>query len=135
MRGLLADINAQGQVRLLQRICESETWREIWSYLNLPVHTLQELGLPDNASDAIIWRECQRRQLVLITANRNADAPDALEAIIRQENTFQSLPVITLADEERLRQEPSYALRAVEKLLDILFAIDDYRGAGRLFVP
>jgi hypothetical protein len=135
MKGLLADINAQGQVRPLQRICESETWREIWTHLHLQVHTLHELGLPDNASDVTIWRECQQRQLVLVTANRNADTPDSLEVVIRQENTLQSLPVITLADEERLCQEPSYAMRAVEKLLDILFAIDDYRGAGRLFVP
>jgi hypothetical protein len=46
-----------------------------------------------------------------------------------------SLPVITLANPQRIMRDRLYAEMAATRLLEQLIAIDDFRGAGRLFVP
>jgi hypothetical protein len=89
------------------------------------------LGLPADAPDADVWRFCQQRQFILITATRNQDGPDSLETTIRSENTPHSLPVFTLADSERIRHSKVYAERVVEHLLEYLLAIENYRGTGQ----
>ena len=98
MRGILADINVVGQRDALLSIWTSDTWRDFWDGPGLSVETFRTLGLSDTASDALIWRTCQREGLVLITGNRNDDGPDSLEATIRNENQPESLPVITIGD-------------------------------------
>jgi hypothetical protein len=92
MRGILADINVGKQRRAILAMWTSESWRDLWSDLGLPVVKFPQVGLPHNASDAIIWRTCQREELVLITGNRNNDGPDSLEATIRNESQPDSLP-------------------------------------------
>jgi hypothetical protein len=135
MTGLLTDVNIQGQVEILRYLLESTTWRELWHSLAAPIHTFGDVGLRDDDSDAVVWRFCQQRQLVLITANRNQDGPDSLETTIRNENTPDSLPVFTLADSEQVRHSKAYAERVVESLLQYLLDIELYRGTGRLYLP
>jgi hypothetical protein len=55
--------------------------------------------------------------------------------VIRVENQPDSLPAVTLADPERILIDRIYAEKAAERLLDYLTRIDDFRGAGRLYVP
>jgi hypothetical protein len=133
--GILADNDVAGYFRILQHHFESDAWREIWHGLQCPVHTFRDVGLPVDASDRIVWRECQRRQVILVTANRNDDGPDSLVAVIRQLNTVDCLPVITLADPKRIGLEKSYASRVAERILEFLMDVEQLRGAGRLFVP
>ena len=135
MRGILADINVGAQVRGPLSIWTSDTWRDLWQDLGLAVVSFPTLGLAYNASDALIWQACQREGLVLITGNRNDDGADSLEATIRSENQPDSLPVITIADQDRVLQDRLYAERVAESLLDYLLRIDEVRGAGRLYVP
>jgi hypothetical protein len=135
MRGILADINVEGIVAILVHIWLSDNWREFWHDLGISIQDFDSLGLPFDSSDKIVWRTCQDRKLVLITGNRNADEPDSLELVIRAENTEDSLPVVTLANSERILNEGTYAERTAEKLLDYLTRIDDFRGAGRIYVP
>ena len=77
MRGIISDVNIQGQVRNLVTFLESPAWRDVWKALNLPVYTFEDVGLTPQAPDNLVWELCQREQLVLITANRNADKPDS----------------------------------------------------------
>jgi hypothetical protein len=135
MRGILADINAEGILTVLVRIWESGTWREFWHDLGLSIQDFDDLGLPLDSSDRVIWRTCQDQSLVLITGNRNADEPDSLELVIRIENKADSLPVVTLANSERVLNDRIYAEKTAEKLLDYLTRIDDFRGTGRIYVP
>jgi hypothetical protein len=93
------------------------------------------VGLSENSPDAVIWRTCQREQLVLVTGNRNADAPDSLEVVIRGENQPDCLPVITLADPGRIQRERPYAEKTAERILDYLMRIEELRGSGRLYAP
>ena len=135
MRGILADINVVGQRDALLSIWTSDTWRDFWDGLGLSVETFRTLGLSDTASDALIWRTCQREGLVLITGNRNDDGPDSLEATIRDENQPESLPVITIGDADRVLRDRLYAENVAERLLDYLMRTDEVRGVGRLYVP
>ena len=100
MKGILADNDSRGSVRMILRICSSDTWRDLWDDLGLSVQSFSALGLSRGSSDAVIWRTCQEQELVLITGNRNADGADSLEMVIRAENQHDSLPAVTLADPE-----------------------------------
>ena len=135
MRGILADINVVGQRDALLSIWTSDTWRDFWDGLGLSVETFRTLGLSDTASDALIWRTCQREGLVLITGNRNDDGPDSLEATIRNQNQPESLPVITIGDADRVLRDRLYAENVADRLLDYLMRTDEVRGVGRLYVP
>jgi hypothetical protein len=112
MRGILADINAEGILTVLVRIWLSDMWREFWDDLGLSIQDFESLGLPFDSSDKIVWRTCQEQRLVLITGNRNADEPDSLELVIRNESNANSLPVVTLADSERILNDRLYAEKA-----------------------
>ena len=92
------------------------------------------MRLSRESPDVLIWRTCQREQLILIAENRNADAPDSLELVIRAENQPESLPVVTLADPRRITRDRLYAQAVAERLLDYLMRIDEVRGTGRIYV-
>ncbi len=135
MTGILADADVVGHVRLLVSHFQREIWREIWAEINCGVFTLADLGLAANTPDSLIWHTCQQRRLVLITGNRNSKGPDSLEATIRLHNQLDSLPVLTLADADRVLVDRPYAERVAEKVLERLLEIENYCGSGRLFVP
>jgi hypothetical protein len=135
MTGILADINIQGHLDVLLQVWQSEEWRAIWQELDLTVQTFEALGLTRDTSDAEVWQECQKRQIVLITANRNDDGPDSLESTIRNFGTPLSLPVFTVANARRVQLEAAYAARVAAKLLEHFLEIDQVRGTGRLYVP
>jgi hypothetical protein len=71
----------------------------------------------------------------LFTGNRNQEGPESLEMAIRLHNQANSLPVITLSNPKRFGHDRRYVHRVAERLLDILQKIENYRGAGRLYVP
>jgi hypothetical protein len=135
VRAILSDSNIEGHLRLLLAHLESPTWREIWHSLNLTVYQFADLRLAKDASDAELWQACQNRGVILITANRNAEGPDSLEATLRARNAPDSLPVLTLANADRILTSNDYADRVVERLLQYLLDIDGVRGAGRLYLP
>jgi hypothetical protein len=60
------------------------------------------LRLQSDASDREVGEACQRAQLVLLTANRNDDGPESLEPNLQQHNMLASLPVFTLANDQRV---------------------------------
>jgi hypothetical protein len=122
----------EGIVRILPYIWHSNQWRDLWSARGLSVESLSTLGLSRDSADAVIWRTCQRERLVLSAGNRNADSPDSLEIAIRSEVQPDSLPVITVANPQRLLADRLYAERVAERLLDDLTNIDRFRGAGRI---
>jgi hypothetical protein len=135
VRGILADVNVVAQTEAIVFVWTSDAWLEFWNRLDLAVETFPSLGLAYDASDALIWRTCQREGLVLITGNRNNDGADSLEATIRNDNLAHSLPVVTLADADRVLQDRLYAEAVAVRLLDYLMRINEVRGVGRLYVP
>ena len=53
----------------------------------------------------------------------------------QKENQPDSLPVVTISDQDRVLQDRIYAEKVAVKLLEYLIRIDEVRGAGRLYVP
>jgi hypothetical protein len=135
MLGILPDNNVVGQVETLVHFLNNPPWQEVWLSLNLQVLTFEDLGLARDAADSVLWQACQERQVLLITRNRNAAGPDSLEATIRARNTPKHVPVFTLVNADRIRKNQAYAQLVVERLLEYLLDIDDFRGTGRLYIP
>jgi hypothetical protein len=121
--------------KALLAIWSSDTWRDVWNELGLSVLTFPAIGLAYDSPDGLIWRTCQAEQLVLITGNRNNDGPESLEAVIRNENQPDSLPIITISRPKRLLQDGRYAEEVAERILDYLIRIDEVLGTGRIYVP
>src|SRR5262249_44805142 len=135
VKGIMADINVQGQVEQLMLVWQTSEWRELWESLHLSYFTFPDLGLDPSASDLLVWQRCRTNDVVLITGNRNKDGPDSLQATLEQHNTADCLPVFTLANIHRFDHEPSYVARVAVRLLDYFLDIDRVRGTGRLYVP
>lgn len=134
MQGLLADVNCEGYVRLLTGLLLAESRRELWDGLAIRVYEFDGLDLAASSSDREVWNLCQRLELVLITANRNAADDDALEAVIRDSNAPDSLPVITISDPKRVYLDAVHTNRLADRLLEYLYDIANCRGTGRLYL-
>lgn len=135
VKAVLADVNIEGHVDLVMAIARGTVWSEFWSALGLDYLHFADVGLALNALDSAVWRLCQDAGYLLVTNNRNEDDEESLQATIRARNTLESLPVLTIADTERLRSSRDYAERVAESLLDTLLRIDELRGTGRLYLP
>jgi hypothetical protein len=133
--GILADANCEGHLSLLLRLFQQNWRQEVWAFLGLAQVSFADLGLPPDASDYEVWEVCQREQVVLVTANRNDDGPESLQVTIQQYNTPQSLPVLTLTDDQRVMRDRPYAETVADRLLEFLFDLENYRGTGRLYLP
>ena len=96
MKALIADNDVGGPLL---------TILEIWESLSLLVVTFEEIGMPRTAADVDLWRECQRREIVLVTGNRNRRDETSLEATLQAFGTARSLTVFTLADPRRVQEE------------------------------
>ena len=96
--------------------------------------TFREAGLSRDASDRLVWRYAQENPMMILTANRNMKGDDSLERVMREENTADSFPVLTIADIDRL-DEFNCRERCVERLVEIVLDVDNYMGAGGLFIP
>lgn len=97
------------------------------------LRTFEDVGLPADSNDRVVWRFAQTNGMLLLTANRNAKGEDSLEQVMREENQPTSFPIITIGDPGV--NESDYRERCVERLVEIVIDIQDYMGAGRLFIP
>ncbi len=135
MVALLVDANLDGHAQLIDRRLRGDTWREVREYLDIQFLTFEDAGVDRTATDDVVWRTCQQEGYYLLTANRNLESEDSLEATIRREGAADSLPVFTLADGDRLYQSAAYLDEVVESLLEYLLDAPNCRGAGRLYLP
>jgi len=131
MLTILVDHNIEGQAMLLWGTLTATGWLEL---LPLRLVTLAQVGLPYDSSDREMWRFAQSNGMILLTANRRMDGEDSLEQIIREENTTTSLPVLTIGNAERM-VERTYRERCAIRLLEVGLDLDNYLGAGRIFIP
>jgi len=104
-----------------------------WEEINFI--TFAEMKLPIESNDRIVWRLAQSNQMILLTANRSSKGEDSLEQVLREENTPTSLPVLTIGNSDRLLYEASYRESCVDRLMEIVLDIENYKGVTRLFIP
>ncbi|MGE3538787.1 MAG: hypothetical protein AB7N91_15315 [Candidatus Tectimicrobiota bacterium] len=135
MAGIMADHNVEGHFVVWLRLWTSEAWRAVWESLQLEVESFERLGISPDTSDHDLWQLCQQREIILLTANRNDEGPDSLEATMRALHVPSSVPILTSADPERVLASRDYAERVAIQVLEYLLDLDHFRGIGRLFVP
>jgi hypothetical protein len=135
MRGILADVNIELHVRQLHGLLLADARRDLWLALNLDALMFADLALDPNTVDRLVWQRCQAEGLVLVTANRNQQGSDSLEETIRTLNQADSLPVLTIADDQRFLTDPGYREQVADRCLECLHDINNLLGTGRLFVP
>lgn len=131
MTDILVDHDVEGQAALLLGTLIAEGWLEL---VAIEFVTFAELDLPVTSSDRAVWRLVQSRQMLLLTNNRNMDDEDSLELTIREESTGASVPVLTIGTIDRMT-EPDYRRRCAARLVEIVLYLEDYLGAGRIFIP
>ena len=131
MINFLVDYNLDGYAPAFLGILAKNGWLDI---LPISFVTFKETELSMDSSDRTLWCFAQSNQMIILTANRNMKGKNSLEQIIREENTANSLPVVTIGNIERL-DEFNYRERCVDKMIEIALDIENYRGVGRLFIP
>lgn len=89
----LVDHNLKGHAHILLGSIASQGWLD-----SVPIRFVmfQEVGLAIDSSDRVVWRLAQKNQMILLTANRSMKDEDSLEQVLREENTQNSLPVVTV---------------------------------------
>jgi len=128
----LIDHNLKGHALVLFGAIASQGWLDI---VSIQFVTFAEIELPINSDDRVVWRLAQENQMILLTANRSMKGKNSLEQVMREDNTALSLPVITIGNADRLLNDSEYRERCVERLIEIVLNIDDYRGSMRIFIP
>lgn len=128
---VLLDHHLKKQGILLWATMGSEGWLKL---LDIPMLTFEDVGLPIDSRDRDVWRFAQEKQLILLTGNRNKDSEDSLEQTIRNENTPNSLPVVTIGMTDKL-EERDYREQCAEGLVEIVLNIENYLGVGRIYIP
>jgi hypothetical protein len=128
----LVDHNLEGHALILLGNIANLGWLEL-----LPIRfmTFEEVALSISSDDRGVWRFAQVNHMILLTANRSMKGRNSLEQVMREENTSTSLPVVTIGNADRILSDPDYRNRCVDRLIEIVFDIDDYRGSRRIFIP
>ena len=127
----LVDYNLTGDALLLEETLIIEGWLELFP---TRFFTFKDVGLPMESNDRVVWDFAQANQMILITANRNMKGDDSLEQTMREQNISTSLPIVTIGNPDRM-DESIYRQRCASRLIDILIDLENYLGAGRLFIP
>jgi Domain of unknown function (DUF5615) len=128
----LIDHNLRGHAVVLLGSLTANGWLDL---LSIRFILFEEVGLPIDSDDRMVWQLAQSNQMILLTANRSMKGKNSLEQVMREENTSTSLPVVTIGNIDRLLAEPGYRERCVNRLVEIVVDIEDFRGARRIFIP
>lgn len=131
MSTILIDHDIEGQAMLLWAQISSEGWPDLFL---IRFVRFDDVNLPYASTDRAVWRFAQQNAMILLTGNRNMKDADSLEQTIRDENHSTSLPVLTVSNVERMVHK-DYRDRCEASLLEIVLYVENYRGAGRLFIP
>lgn len=131
MTTILVDHDIEGHALLLWARISTEGWSDL---LSLRLILFDDVDLPADSNDREVWRFAQKNQWVLLTGNRRMKEADSLEKTIREENTPASLPVVTIGNVNRMLDR-GYLERCKLRLLEVMLYLDNYAGAGRLFIP
>lgn len=128
----LVDHNLRGHAVLLSGSILNGGWLD---WVSIQFVTFDEMRLPVNSDDRVVWQLAQSNQMILLTANRSMKGKNSLEQVMREETTPGSLPVITIGNADRLLNDPEYRERCATCLVEIVLDIDGYKGVSRLFIP
>ncbi|MEM9542454.1 MAG: ACP S-malonyltransferase [Cyanobacteria bacterium P01_E01_bin.42] len=127
----LIDSTLEGYAPILIRSLTKRGWLEL---LPLRFMTLQEVGLARDSSDRAVWNYARQHQTLIFTSQQNMRGRDSLEREMRDNNTQNSFPTITIENLSRL-EEYNYRERCLDRLIEIILEIEKYMGVGQIFIP
>ena len=130
MISVLLDHNIRGYFDLLKGTLSNEESeaRDVVQFI-----LFSDVDLPDDSSDRMIWNFVQEKQILLLINNRNRKGVDSLQEAIETDISFESLPVLTIGNLDRI-YERSYRERCITRILEVATNVEHYRGCGRLFI-
>lgn len=128
---ILVDHNMKGHALRLWDMLVAQGWEKVFP---LEMVMFADVGLAVNSSDREVWRFAQTHRMILLTDNRNMKGNDSLAQTLAEENTSGSFPVITIGKVDRLK-ERDYRERCVFRLVEIMANVENFLGAGRIFIP
>lgn len=128
----LIDHNFKGHARILLGSIASQGWLD---FVPIRFILFEDVGLSIDSNDRVVWRLAQNYKMILLTSNRSMKDKDSLEQVVREENTQDSLPVVTISNADRLLNDSSYRERCVDRIVEIGIYTANYRGTGRIFIP
>jgi hypothetical protein len=108
----------------------------LWSHFTVPewqgfgvscLATFRDLEIEIESSDREVWSYCQEHGFLLVTANRNMDESDSLEATIRELGHAAALPILTISRPKRLMNAP-YREDCAYRIADIVIDLARYRA-------
>jgi hypothetical protein len=138
MIGLLADENFGGHAERSIAKLQSAEWLDVWNEYGFRYCRFEDSGLVLGTKDSVLFRFCQIQRLVLLTANRNGDGEESLDAVLHKADEL-SLPVATIANPDRVLNDATYINIVAAQLMEILVDIVDrpasILGSGRIFLP
>lgn len=134
MQIILSDHNCEGQAQAIFDILRyDQTWLDL---VPIQLKWFHDIKLPISADDRDVWELCQERGYLLLTGNRSGDDKDeSLEFTIRRLIKPDSYPVITIGNLKRVNPDPIYRKRCAERLAEIIYDLDNYRGFMRVYIP
>lgn len=128
----LIDYNLNGHALVFFGCIVNQGWLDL-----MPIRfvTFAQMELSTNSDDRTVWRFAQENEMILLTANRSMKGKNSLEQVMREENSPNSLPVITIGNADRLLNDSEYRELCAERLIEIILALENYRGSMRIFIP
>jgi hypothetical protein len=128
---VLLDNDLSGRLALLEGTLKNSRWSDLALCRFI---AFAEIGLAADSNDQEVWQKAQELGLILLTGNRNEDDETSLEHTLQQENTPFSLPVVTISDPQRL-PNPLYREQCLDRLVEIIFDLENYLGSARQYIP
>lgn len=129
---ILSDENCIGQVEELFDEFDRLGYVEL---LEVELVPWEKTELTKGIDDEAIWYFCQQNNYLLITGNRTGnDGERSLEYVIRRLITPTSLPVLTIGNLKRIAVDRRYRIACAQRLADIVFELEIYRGVTRLYL-
>ena len=130
---ILSDENCHGQVEAVFNELDRLGYVEL---LDVEFLTWSAAGLAKGIEDEKIWRFCQDNNCLLITGNRTGDdGTKSLEHVTRTFIGPHSLPILTFGNLKRVTRNRRYCTACAQRLADIIFELEVYRGITRLYLP
>ncbi|MBV7333532.1 hypothetical protein KFU94_35930 [Chloroflexi bacterium TSY] len=130
---ILSDENCHGQVEAVFNALDQLGYVKL---LEVDLLTWEEARLTEGIDDETIWRFCQDNNCLLLTGNRTGDDDtESLEHITRTLVGPDSLPVLTFGNLKRVIPDRHYCRACAQRLADIIFDLENYRGVPRLYLP
>lgn len=129
---ILSDENCMGQVEAIFNELDHLGYVELFE---IELIDWVQAGLVKGTGDEAIWHFCQEHNCLLVTGNRTGkDREKSLESVVRRFVTPTSLPVLTISNLKRVMRDRKYCIACAQRLADILFELDVYRGVTRLYL-